>query len=79
MTLKFRKLRALGILSVQLFCFWLAVGYASCLFIVSIPASASDLTHSLSFAMPHGQLFLYAEITTAVSIGLAMFNGKHQN
>jgi hypothetical protein len=72
MTLKFRKLRALSILSLQLFCFWLAVGYASCLFIVSIPATASDLTHNISFAMPHGQLFLYAEITTAISVALAL-------
>ncbi len=72
MTLKFRKLRALSILSLQLFCFWLAVGYASCLFIVSIPATASDLTHNISFAMPHGQLFLYAEITTALSVALAL-------
>jgi hypothetical protein len=72
MTLKFRKLRALSILSLQLFCFWLAVGYASCLFIVSIPAAASDLTHNVSFAMPHGQLFLYAEITTAISVALAL-------
>lgn len=72
MTLKFRKLRALSILSLQLFCFWLAVGYASCLFIVSIPATASDLTHNVSFAMPHGQLFLYAEVTTAISVALAL-------
>ncbi|MES2608523.1 MAG: hypothetical protein V4544_07350 [Pseudomonadota bacterium] len=72
MTLKFRKLRALSILSLQLFCFWLAVGYVSCLFIVSIPATASDFTHNFSFALPHGQLFLYAEITTVISVALAL-------
>lgn len=72
MTFKFRKLRALGVLSLQLFCFWLAVGYASCLFIVSVPAVASDLTSNVSFSIPHGQLFLYAEITTAVSVALAL-------
>ena len=72
MTFKFRKLRALGVLSLQLFCFWLAVGYASCLFIVSVPAVASDLNSNVSFLIPHGQLFLYAEITTAVSVALAL-------
>ena len=72
MTVKLRKIRALSILSLQLFCFWLAVGYTSCLLINSIPVSANDLTHTFNFSIPHGQLFLYAEITTAVSVGLAM-------
>ncbi|MES2252510.1 MAG: hypothetical protein V4482_02345 [Pseudomonadota bacterium] len=72
MTSKFRRIRTLTMLSFQLFSFWLAVGYVSCLFVLSLPATAQDLTNSVSFSMPHGQLFLYAEITTAASIALAM-------
>jgi len=75
---KFRRIRTITILSLQLFCFWLAVGYVSCLFISSLPATAQDMTNSVPFTMPHGPLFLYAEITTAASLALAMLIGHVQ-
>lgn len=72
MATKTSKMRALTVLSVQLFCFWLAVGYVSCFFVLSIPASAQDVGASVSFALPHKQLFIYAQLTTVVSILFAM-------
>ncbi|MDP3371346.1 MAG: hypothetical protein Q8S21_00390 [Candidatus Paracaedibacteraceae bacterium] len=72
MTIKTPKLRVLTVLSVQLFCFWLAVGYVSCFFVLSIPASAQDIGVGGSFALPHKQLFIYAQLTTVASITFAM-------
>lgn len=72
MTVKFSKLRAVSILTVQLFCFWLAVGYVSCFFILSIPVNAHDLSKGISFALPHKQLFIYAQLTTIASMLFAM-------
>jgi hypothetical protein len=69
---KLPKLRALTVLTVQLFSFWLALGYVSCFFVLSLPVSASELNESVSFTMPHKQLFMYAKLTTLVSLLIAM-------
>ena len=65
-----RKLMSLGILATQIFVFWLAVGYGSFFFIMSFPLAAHDLTPTASWAIPHEQLFLYAEVITIVSMAI---------
>ena len=72
MVQKIRQLMSLGILAAQIFIFWLAVGYGSFLFIMSFPVSAHELTPNTHWVVPHEQLFIYAEVTTLVSIAIAL-------